>query len=157
MLFFTRGLKYINGLRSRRPLSATKTRWPAAQGIQFVFGWQTLFSANIQARLLLTLVSVASDVVSSLQGPKCLFPPGRKTLPNFITPLPHPSDITLPSNIYNRPWKHPGNTDTLGLSIIRRAAPSGWIPSSVDPLPATTSTHILTCHPTAAQHSSTLT
>lgn len=114
-----------HSIHFQRPNKVTRGTWNP------VCVWMTdLISANIQARLWLTLVTVASDVVFSLRGPECLFPPGRKTLPNFIPP-PLLSDITLASHIHNRPWKHPGNTDTLGLSIMRRTGPSGWIPSSV--------------------------
>lgn len=86
-----------HGIHFQRPNKVTRGTWNP------VCVWMTdLISANIQARLLLTLVTVASDVVFSLRGPECLFPPGRKTLPNFIPP-PLLSDITLASNIHNRP------------------------------------------------------
>lgn len=50
----------------------------------------------------------------SLYGQKHVFPPGRQPLPISLF-----LDITLALYIHNRPWKHPGNTDTLGLSIMR--------------------------------------
>lgn len=59
------------------------------------------------------------------------FPSWQENPSQFHLPPPLLSDITLASHIHNRPWKHPGNTDTLGLSIMRRTGPSGWIPSSV--------------------------